>query len=172
MARRVSMLPLVASLAFLAFGQPALAGVLAQPTGPVLLTVTGPVTEYNGNHAAAFNLDMLKALPATTFTTSTIWTDGPQTFTGVSLKVLLDQLGIKSGLISAVAINDYAVTIPVSDAVEGGPIIAYEANGKPMPVREKGPLWIVYPYDHKDAYRSEVIYSRSIWQLAKIAAKP
>ncbi|RYH00603.1 oxidoreductase, partial [Salipiger sp. IMCC34102] len=37
-----------------------------------------------------------------------------------------------------------------------------------MQVRDKGPLWIVYPYDDTPEYRSEVIYSRSIWQLDRI----
>ncbi len=41
-------------------------------------------------------------------------------------------------------------------------------NGETMPVRRKGPLWIVYPYDSDEAYRSEAIYSRSIWQLDRI----
>ena len=72
------------------------------------------------------------------------------------------------GTLKATAINDYAVEIPVEDAVEGGPIIAFMRNGAPMSVRDKGPLWIVYPYDSDPAYQTEVIYSRSIWQLDRI----
>ena len=68
----------------------------------------------------------------------------------------------------ATAINDYAVEIPVSDAVVGGPIVAYFLNGEPMSVRDKGPLWIVYPFDADPHYQTEVIYSRSIWQLDRI----
>jgi hypothetical protein len=41
-----------------------------------------------------------------------------------------------------------------------------------MTVRDKGPLWIVYPYDAKPEYRQELIYSRSIWQLDHIEVKP
>ena len=41
-------------------------------------------------------------------------------------------------------------------------------NGDVMLVRNKGPLWVVYPYDENPEYRSEVIYSRSIWQLDRI----
>jgi hypothetical protein len=37
-----------------------------------------------------------------------------------------------------------------------------------MSVRDKGPLWLIYPYDSKAEYQSETIYSRSIWQLVKI----
>jgi hypothetical protein len=35
-------------------------------------------------------------------------------------------------------------------------------------VRDKGPLWVVYPYDSKPDYQSELIYVRSIWQLAQM----
>ena len=56
--------------------------------------------------------------------------------------------------------------------MEGGPIIAYMMNGEEMSVRNKGPLWLVYPYDLNHEYRSEVIYSRSIWQLDRIDVLP
>jgi hypothetical protein len=48
-------------------------------------------------------------------------------------------------------------------------MIAYLRNGNPMPLRDKGPLWIVYPFDSSSDFQSETIYSRSIWQLNRIA---
>jgi hypothetical protein len=56
--------------------------------------------------------------------------------------------------------------------VTGGPIVAFARNGAPMPLRDKGPLWIVYPYDSNPDYQSELIYSRSIWQLDRIEVRP
>lgn len=119
-----------------------------------------------------YSSEELRQMPAVEFETSTIWTEGVTTFTGVALNTLLDELGIDSGTLKAVAANDYAVQIPVSDAVEGGPIMAYDRDGQPMSLREKGPLWVVYPYDSNSDYQSEVIYSRSIWQLTRIEAQP
>ncbi|ARE41128.1 hypothetical protein RGUI_2987 [Rhodovulum sp. P5] len=142
--------------------------LLAAPEGPVLLTVTGDIAVTNAGDGAEFDLAMLRALPVESFTTTTIWTEGALELTGVPLKALLDRLGVTGGTLTAKAINDYAVEIPVSDAMPGGPIIAYLEEGEPMPRRKRGPLWIVYPFDAKDAYRSEVIYSRSIWQLDRL----
>lgn len=135
------------------------------PVGPVLLQL-----EVLGVEDATLQLDLstLHAMPSVTFETATIWTDGLQQFTGVSLATLIQELGVNDGVLEAYAINAYVVEIPVSDAVEGGPIVAYERNGKEMSVRDKGPLWIVYPYDSDPAYRNEAIYSRSIWQLERI----
>lgn len=147
---------------------PALADDLPAPTGEIVLTVTGKIAVTNQDGGAAFDLDMLKAIGEVTFKTSTPWTEGEQTFTGVPLNALLQTVGVTEGTLTAKAINDYAVEIPVSDAVADGPILAYLQNGNPMSVREKGPLWVVYPYDLNDDYQAEVIYSRSIWQLSSI----
>jgi len=147
---------------------PAWAQSLAEPEGEVILTVSGALDVTNVGGTAQFDLEMLEALDATTFETSTIWTEGTHSFTGVSLDTLLERLGVEGETLRATAINDYAVDIPVSDAVEGGPILAYRMDGETMSVRDKGPLWVIYPYDASSDYRSEVTYSRSIWQLDRI----
>ena len=145
----------------------------------VAATLTGPASA--GEHDAtvltvsgdgdllSFTRGDLEALGTETFTTSTIWTDGPQTFTGMLLAALTAAIGVNDGSLRASAINDYSVLIPVSDGVAGGPIIAFLRNGEPMSVRERGPLWLVYPFDSSPKYQTEVIYSRSIWQLDRIA---
>jgi hypothetical protein len=144
------------------------AAALDAPTGEPLLRVTGDIAVTNDTDAAVFDREMLADMDPVTFETTTIWTDGVQEFTGVSLATLLETLGVDGGTLRATAINDYAIEIPVSDAVDGGPIVAYSRNGAPMTLRDKGPLWIVYPYDANPEYQSEQTYSRSIWQLDRI----
>ena len=150
---------------------PAVAQDMDIPLGDVVLTVSGDIETTNRPGAAAFDLAMLEALGSKDITTTTIWTSGVSTFTGVPLVTLLEFLGVERGTLEAMAINNYSVTIPVSDAVEDGPIIAYRRDGAYMSLRDKGPLWIIYPYDQSTAYQSEVIYSRSIWQLDRIAVE-
>lgn len=149
---------------------PVWASDLGTPTGPVVLTVSGNIDMTNSDNIAQLDLGLIEALDKTTIETTTIWTEGLQVFEGVSLAALVEELGIGGTTLRATAINDYAVEIPLDDAVEGGPIVAYKLNGKVMTLRDKGPLWIVYPYDADAAYRTEVIYSRSIWQLDRIEA--
>jgi hypothetical protein len=163
---------LAALIAVLSLGHAASAEPLETPAGEVILTVSGAIAVANRDGTAAFDRDMLETMPVVEFTTTTTWTDGPQVFEGVALHELLGRLGVKGGTLRATAVNDYAVDIPVSDAVEGGPIVAYRVNGAAMSVRDKGPLWIVYPYDARRDYQSEVIYSRSIWQLERIEVRP
>ncbi len=149
-----------------------LAQSLPAPTGDPILRVSGDVPVSNDGKDAAFDLAMLTSLPQTSFTTTTVWTEGETEFTGVLLKDFLDTLGVSAGSLSMIAVNDYAAEVPVSDAVVGGPILAYLVNGKEISVRDKGPLWLVYPYDSNPDYRTEVVYSRSIWQLARIEILP
>jgi hypothetical protein len=147
---------------------PLLAADLAQPQGEIILTISGAITNFNDEGSAVFDAEMLGMLPVVEFATSTIWTDGQQTFTGVSLVDLLAHVGSEGTSISATAINDYAVEVPLSGITDGVPILAYMMNGSPMSVRDKGPLWIVYPFDSDPKYQTEVVYSQSIWQLDRI----
>lgn len=153
---------------FLAVAPLATAQDLPAPSGDVILTVTGEIGVSNAREGAQFDLEMLMAMDATEIVTSTIWTEGVKTFTGVSLHVLAENLAVDGGRMLATAINDYTVEIPLGDAVPGGPILAYALDGEPMSVRDKGPLWVIYPYDSGSAYKTEVVYSRSIWQLDRI----
>lgn len=146
----------------------AVAQTLPPPAGEVVLTVAGAVDRPNAGDVAAFDMAMLAGLPATSFRTTTIWNDGTQWFEGVLLRDLIAAVGARGRTIRAVALNDYAVELPMSDATDGCALVAYARNGAPMTVRAKGPLWIVYNYDSDPKYRTEVIYSRSIWQLARL----
>ncbi|MEN9059693.1 molybdopterin-dependent oxidoreductase [Ponticoccus litoralis] len=141
---------------------------LPAPEGPVLLTIFGNIAVTNVDETAQFDLEMLQALGETDIVTDTIWTSGSHRFTGVLLETLLAAVGAEGAEVSATAINDYTVEIPRSDATEDGPIIAYAMDGKPMSRRDKGPLWVIYPYASDPKYRTEVIYARSIWQLDRL----
>ena len=156
--------------AVMTFAAPATA--LPPAEGTIVLTVTGAITQTNAEGAAELDLALLGEMDSVVIETTTIWTEGVQTFEGVELATLLDALGAEGSTLRAIAHNDYAVDIPVSDAVAGGPVVAYLRNGAEMSMRDKGPLWIVYPYDAKPDYQSELIYSRSIWQLDRIEVQP
>lgn len=132
-----------------------------------VLSVYGDVDQASGG-TWAFSIEDLQALPTESFQTETIWTEGAQTFVGVPLHHLLSHVGAQDGSLQATAVNDYAVSIPTSDAVPNGPIVAYLRNGEAMSLRDKGPLWIVYPFEDNPSYKTEEFYSRSIWQLDRI----
>ncbi|MEO9576687.1 MAG: molybdopterin-dependent oxidoreductase [Tateyamaria sp.] len=110
----------------------------------------------------------LDAMPQVTFETSTIWTDGTVMFSGVPLKALLGELSGQSGVVEMVALNDYKVDMPLNRVEDGAPILATRMNGETMSVRDKGPYWVVFPYDSDTKYQTETTYAWSIWQLNRL----
>ena len=150
----------------------ALADHLPAPLGAVILTVNGEMAQRNTPDGAHFDLDMLRKIGTVTFSTSTPWTEGVQDFTGVPLDQLLAHLGAQPSSLKVTAINEYQIDVPASDAADGGPILAWEQSGKLLSVREKGPLWLIYPFDAQKAYQTDEIHARAVWQVVQIDLMP
>ena len=145
---------------------PALA--LDKPTKAVVLTVSGRVRMPNHGEAADFDMPMLEAMPQTSFTTSTPWWAQPRKFTGPLLRDVLATCGAEGSNVRATALNDYRVDLPFADAQRFDVLVARLLDDKPMAVRDKGPLFIIYPFDSSAELRTTVYYSRSAWQLKSI----
>jgi hypothetical protein len=126
------------------------------------------VTGLPGQNQVELSLEELDALDQSDFTTTTIWTDGDIRFSGVSLKHLLESVGAQGKNINMIALNDYQVTMAFDDLEADAPIVATRMNGEPMSVRDKGPYWVVFPYDSHRKYRTEPVYALSIWQLSRL----
>ncbi len=47
-------------------------------------------------------------------------------------------------------------------------LLAYLLDDKPMPVREKGPLVLMFPFDTQPELRSAINYGRAAWQLKQL----
>lgn len=144
---------------------------LPAPAGDVVLRISGNIANQNDGADAVFDLDGLAALPHAQVVTSTPWTEGRTVFDGVLLRDLLAAVGATGGTLRAIAINDYAVDIPADDAAAYDVIVAYQMNGEPMPVRDKGPLWIIYPMDDHAELRTPETEAKMIWQLRDIAVQ-
>jgi len=142
------------------------AHALDAPTGPVVLTISGDIDVHNTpDGSATFDMAMLERLPQRSFATKTPWYPTPHKFTGVPLRELLASVGARGKLLKAVALNDYRVDIPVDDALRQDMMVAYLLDDKPMLVRDKGPLVLIFPFDLRPELRSAINYSRAAWQL-------
>jgi hypothetical protein len=147
------------------------ASSLSQPEDKPILTVAGSIAVTNKDGTAQFDRRMLESLGAVSFETTTPWYSGPVTFEGVPLAKVLAAVGAKGETLTAVALNNYSAELPMEDAVKYNVILAYKRNGEYMSVREKGPLFIVYPYDSVPELKNQKFYSRSVWQLSRIEVR-
>ncbi|MCA3574458.1 MAG: molybdopterin-dependent oxidoreductase [Aestuariivirga sp.] len=146
----------------------AVAEGLAAPTGEVVLTIDGTIGRMNAEGRADFDLDMLRAMPAVKFRTATPWTDGPVEFEGVAFADLLKSVEASGKSIKAAALNDYVAQVDAQTLISSGAILAHRMNGEDISIRDKGPLWIMFPFDQNADLKSETIYSQSVWQLRKM----
>lgn len=153
-------------LSFLTFaGFPVFA--LDAPEKKPLLTISGDVPVTNDGARAVFDRAMLKALDWRRVETRTPFTDGVQSFAGPTLASLLRALEIEDGTLRAIALNDYTITIPVSDAFDHDVLLAMEHDGKTMRPRSKGPIWVIYPLAEGEVLADD-LSARMIWQLNRI----
>ncbi|WP_051440680.1 hypothetical protein [Ensifer aridi] len=131
----------------------------------VILTINGKMT---GSSPLNLSRAKLEAIGGATIATTTPWHDGVITFEGVPLSKLMEKVGANGKTAFVVALNDYATEIPPSDFSDHGVILELKQNGRYVDVADKGPLFVIYPYDDKPELKSEVYFSRSAWRVRTI----
>ena len=144
------------------------AQALQAPAGTVVLSVGGRIQRTNQGERAALDMAMLEALAQRSFTTKTPWFKQASKFTGPLLRDVLSLVGAQGTTLRMAALNDYRIDVPSDDARRFDVLLARMIDDKPIPVREKGPLFVIYPFDTDAALRTPLYYSRSVWQLKSI----
>lgn len=144
---------------------------LPAPADKPILTISGQIDTTNKDNTAQFDRAMLESIGMETIETNTPWYNGPVKFEGVSLDKLMKRVGAKGERAVFVALNDYSSEIPMEDFSKYNVILALKRNGEYMPVRDKGPLFVIYPFDSKPELKNQTFYGRSVWQVAKIIVK-
>lgn len=129
-----------------------------------VLLVTGHVADA----PVTLDLGTLHAMPPVTVTTSTVVTDGTHEFTGVLMRELLKRLNADGDHVTAIALNEYVVDIPMADFHDYDVIVAYAMDGAPLKRSGKGPLWIIYPRDAHVALQDIRYDYRWVWQLRQL----
>lgn len=139
---------------------------LAQPRPPrTILSVIGRIDGAQRD----FTLATLEALGIEDIVTRTAWT-GPEVlrFSGVPLSRLLRACGASGTSLRIQALNDYAVTVPVEDADLNGALLATRQDGAPLRIRDRGPIWLIYPWSARPQLDAPVFRDRAIWQIRQI----
>lgn len=145
-----------------------LAGVSVTSAAAPILTLRGGFAKAGADGSVACDLASLDALPQTAFETTTPWHKGAVRFSGVSLKDYLAAFGAIPTTIRLVALNDYVVDADVAELLAGEALLATRQDGETMPVSDKGPVFLVFPFDSRSELQHQTYYSRAVWQLTEI----
>ncbi|CAN7656274.1 molybdopterin-dependent oxidoreductase [Neorhizobium sp. LjRoot104] len=144
------------------------AAALDAPKGEVLLTIVSAHLDHpNAGKRAQFDLDMLENLSGRDAKMGTPWTSGEVSFSGPLLRAVLEAAGARGRVLRVKALNDYAADLPFEDA-KLDTILATRIDGKTMSIREKGPLFLIYPFDKDRNLYNEKYFARSVWQIKEI----
>lgn len=141
---------------------------LAPPRGEIVLTVTGVIGKTTTPGRAEFDLEALERLGLGKLCTWTPWTDGEIAFEGVLARRLMEAVEARGTEVHAVALNHYEFTIPLEDFEKYDVMLATRSNGRPMQVRDKGPVWIVYPWSDHPELDDFATREKSVWQLSTL----
>jgi hypothetical protein len=143
--------------------------VAATAQGALLLQMVDPDGSIRSLSLSAEDVD---ALPQVNLTTENEFVDGPTEFVGPLARdvlALLDKPGAESAVLTAA--NDYAIEIPLSDFEQYDVIFATAMDGNRLSLRDKGPIWVIYPMSQNAELRDAVYNDRLIWQLVRVEVK-
>jgi|LGOV01.1.fsa_nt_gb hypothetical protein len=135
------------------------------PMGNAILTLV------NAAEGASVELseENLLAMPQFTVRTENEFVDGLVEFVGPLARDVIALLGAgEVETLKLTAVNDYSVEIPMSDVLEYDVIFAMSQNGERLSIRDKGPIWVIYPMTDNDELQDRVYNDRLIWQLVKV----
>jgi hypothetical protein len=160
------------AVAFL-LATPAAAADLGKPGLPVVVTLAGKIANTNRpafdaeadlflkyhersfDKAAAFDIPMLEALGLHSVEVKIPEWPVPVTVEGPYLKDLLAAVGAEGDTVSLVALDGYASELNWSDVEALDWIVGIRADGRPLGLGQRGPLWVVYSYPDGRALTAE-----------------
>jgi hypothetical protein len=71
----------------------------------------------------------------------------------------------------ATALNDYVASIPLREPYDYPVLLALKMNGEYLELRDKGPIWIVYPRDQFSELRNSMVDKKWVWQLSELEVR-
>jgi hypothetical protein len=160
-----------ALLAQLMFAGAASACHLEEPGAAVVLRIEGQIRHCNSGFEVQFDLALLESLPKREVTTQNPWEEGTATYEGVLLRDLLKFVEANGTVLRIAALNDYSADMDVADTETIDVILAFKRNGEYMPVREKGPLFVVFPFSDQPSLGVQQRFEQSVWQVSRITVK-
>ncbi len=148
----------VSMAVFLGCG-PAIAGAMLT----VINTTLGP------DATKEFSRSELKEMAQTSYQTTTEWTDGSPTFSGPLAREVIAYVGLGEATTAIMtAANDYSIEIPIEEFMKYDVILATSVDGKRLSLRDKGPIWVMYPRDQHKELLDPMFNGRLIWQMVRI----
>ncbi len=123
------------------------------------------ITTTNGATLAVLDRPTIESMGMRSVETATPWTGGPAHFQGVPVADVLARTGAGGRNVTALAFDDYAVTLTAQTIARYSPIIATRLNGELLTLDNKGPFWIIFDFDDVSEEAAIELRSLAVWHL-------
>ncbi|MEM9025445.1 MAG: hypothetical protein AAGB06_00780 [Verrucomicrobiota bacterium] len=143
-------------------------GRIPAPTGKPILQITGKIQVSTDGERAIFDYELLKQFPQHSLRVKSPWFDSERIQTGPLLGDLLEFLGIHGSSMYVQALNGYTASVPVADAKNLKILLSIDRDGRPLRVRDKGPVFITYPFTEMPELHNDITYAKSVWMVNSI----
>lgn len=126
-------------------------------------------TEGKADKITSFSREELAAMGMFKLTTANDYLDGEAQFEGVLMRNLLAAVAASGAkLARLIAENDYSVEISTQEFFEYDVLLAMSQDGERLSLRDKGPIWMIYPMSDFPELQDPSFNSRLIWQLDRV----
>lgn len=147
--------------------QPRPAKIQASSSTSPLLTLVGPREKIRLSLSELENLGMHEVK------TSTFWPDDDGIYAGPLFIDVLKRAGLDGAEAVRIRARDgFSQVLPRRDWEKWPILLATRRDGKPLSVREKGPMRIIYPRDMSPELSDTVYRLRWIWLIDSIEGVP
>ncbi len=150
-------------------GSVAAGSVIAAPQGAPVLVVRGNGLRTNTADGVAFDMAALDALPTVEMAIDDPWEKRSVMYRGVLMSEFLKAIGTpaEATTVTVTALDDYQASLNVEELRSGNVMLATQADGKMLEIKDGGPTRIVFLPSSKSA-KDEALW---IWSLKDMAIR-
>ena len=143
------------------------------PTGDVVLTVDGMISQTNSGETLQFDLPTLESLGVVQYEVDDPFAKKKILYDGVLLSQVLKVAGAdsKATTLTLSALDDYSTDMKITDASKWPVLLATKADGTYMPIDKNGPLISVWPFNDFPEIDHLTYDALWVWSLSKITVK-
>ena len=143
--------------------------VIADPQGTPVLVVRGNGLRTNTADGVAVDMAALDALPAIEMAIDDPWEKRSVVYRGVLMSEFLKAIGTPDAAttVTATALDDYKATLSVEELRSGTVLLATQADGKVLEVKDGGPTRIIFLPSSKSA-KDEALW---IWSVKDMTVR-
>ncbi len=141
------------------------------PTGEVVLTIDGDISQTNVGGTLQFEMSTLENIGLVQYDVDDPFVKKNIVYTGVLLSEVLKVAGAdpNATMLTLSALDDYSVDMKIEEAGKWPVLIATQADGLYMPIDKNGPLISVFPLNDFPEQLDHLTYDALwVWSLSGI----